>query len=405
MSRQAQKDADAFIVSALIEEQASNRLRKAARERRQRGQSNLEDARAQRGERKKQEQISLERARAAQQRRRARLETSDAVSGVSSPSLRPYGSPTLADARSQLRGLIPATGRTPEVTPGSLSLAVTGIASDSRRQQSPFLGQETAEQIGARFGPTTIARNLQGQLGALDSTPQPSYSDDSTIPGTPATSLPYTPETNALLAGNNSTVRRINAELDDRDTPMTAAEPHAAALDAVGDVATGDAAAVGLDADSEAHMDDYTAGFDELGALMQALLGGDNDDDAPATASAGTQATPADGDTDAVRRREAMDMLRASPGLIKLIQTGDYKFDDFITSGAVDMRKLQAVREDIRDRIESTEDSYALAAKAKGYTPSGAAYPVTGVNNIVAGSRRVGTSRYTMYQGPQYVNG
>ena len=77
MSRQAQKDADAFLVSALIEEQASNRLRKAARERRQRSQSSLEDARAQRGERKKQEQINLERARAARQRRRARLETSD----------------------------------------------------------------------------------------------------------------------------------------------------------------------------------------------------------------------------------------------------------------------------------------------------------------------------------------
>jgi len=51
MSRQTEKDADAFLVSALIEEQASNRLRKAARERRQRGQSNLEDVRAQRWQR------------------------------------------------------------------------------------------------------------------------------------------------------------------------------------------------------------------------------------------------------------------------------------------------------------------------------------------------------------------
>ena len=98
-------------------------------------------------------------------------------------------------------------------------------------------------------------------------------------------------------------------------------------------------------------------------------------------------------------------MLRRSPGLIKLIQAGEYKFSDFVTNGALDMAKLTAVRNDIRDRIESTEESYTLATKAKGYTPSGAAYPITGVNNIVAGVRKIPGSKYVMYQGPQYVNG
>ena len=69
------------------------------------------------------------------------------------------------------------------------------------------------------------------------------------------------------------------------------------------------------------------------------------------------------------------------------------------------MTKLAKVRRSIVSRIESTEESYALAARAKGYTPSGAAFPVTGVNNIVAGVRKIPGSKYVMYQGPQYVNG
>ena len=52
-----------------------------------------------------------------------------------------------------------------------------------------------------------------------------------------------------------------------------------------------------------------------------------------------------------------------------------------------------------------SEESYALAAKAKGYTPSGAAFPIEGVNNIVAGVRKIPGSKYVIYQGPQYVNG
>ena len=88
-----------------------------------------------------------------------------------------------------------------------------------------------------------------------------------------------------------------------------------------------------------------------------------------------------------------------------LIKTGIFKFDDFLTNGTLDMRKITAVRRDIAERVESSEESYALAARSKGYAPSGVAYPVTGVNNIVAGNRKIPGSKYVLYQGPQYVNG
>jgi hypothetical protein len=185
----------------------------------------------------------------------------------------------------------------------------------------------------------------------------------------------------------------------------------------VGDPGAGAAAAVGLGGDEEAHMDDYAGAYEELGGIIGTLLAGnddedfdlvesdESDDEAPTTTSTGVQATPASGDIDAIRRRKAVQMLRRSPGLIKLIQAGEYKFSDFVTNGALDMAKLTAVRNDIRDRIESTEESYTLAAKAKGYTPSGAAFPIEGVNNIVAGVRKIPGSKYVIYQGPQYVNG
>ena len=137
------------------------------------------------------------------------------------------------------------------------------------------------------------------------------------------------------------------------------------------------------------------------------------EDDAPAAAGVGTDARGVDASTQAdvaaelnvKARRDAADALRRSPGIMKLIKSGIFKFDDFLTNGALDLRKIAAVRRDIADRVESTEESYARAAQAKGYTPSGVAYPITGVNNIVGGVRKIPGTKYVMYQGPQYVNG
>jgi hypothetical protein len=129
--------------------------------------------------------------------------------------------------------------------------------------------------------------------------------------------------------------------------------------------------------------------------------------DAPPSADAppGTAAASTTRKLDLVARAEAADALRRTPGIMKLIEARAFNFDDFLTDGSLDVQKLANVRRSIVSRIESTEESYALAAKAKGYTPSGAAFPITGVNNIVAGVRKIPGSKYVIYQGPQYVNG
>ena len=129
--------------------------------------------------------------------------------------------------------------------------------------------------------------------------------------------------------------------------------------------------------------------------------------DAPPSADAppGTAAASTTRKLDLVARAEAADALRRTPGIMKLIEARAFSFDDFLTDGSLDAQKLAKVRRSIASRIESTEESYALAARAKGYTPSGAAFPVTGVNNIVAGVRKIPGSKYVLYQGPQYVNG
>ena len=90
---------------------------------------------------------------------------------------------------------------------------------------------------------------------------------------------------------------------------------------------------------------------------------------------------------------------------MKLIEARIFKFDDFLTNGNLDARKLQTVSRVLAKRVDSTAESYALAARAKGYAPSGAAYPVDGLNNIVAGVCKIPGSKYVIYRGPQSVNG
>jgi hypothetical protein len=76
-----------------------------------------------------------------------------------------------------------------------------------------------------------------------------------------------------------------------------------------------------------------------------------------------------------------------------------------LTDGSLDATKLAKVRRVLARRVDDTAESHALAASARGYAPSGAAYPIEGLNNIVAGVRKIPGSKYVIYQGPQYVNG
>jgi hypothetical protein len=100
---------------------------------------------------------------------------------------------------------------------------------------------------------------------------------------------------------------------------------------------------------------------------------------APAAARPGSGAIAVTRQLDLEARAEAANALRNTPGIMKLIEARIFKFDDFLTNGSLDMRKLAKVRRVLAKRVDSTAESYALAARAKGYAPSGAAFPVTGL--------------------------
>jgi hypothetical protein len=415
------------------------------------------------------------------------------VSDVSSPN----------DVRSQLRRSFPRTGDTPPLGIQDLTSAVSGMFDISNASQSQFIGAETEQQLRDRFDIQTQQRNLQGQLGAIDATPQASYSDapfdevrDAITPGTRATLDSMDSLIDDLAAGNNlgGTQRNLAAELDTDSRADGAAEiNHGAAYDAVGSVDAGVLAARGGDRDPVPHMDDYGTALLEIKQLLQVLAGpqlaadseplessdgprqasavpraendgdiwgrlarqsaaedaqdadptgilrpsnvvgdletdesdSDEDDfgdmpstppaardlrellDAPPSADAppGAAATSTTRKLDLVARAEAADALRRTPGIMKLIEARIFKFDDFLTDGSLDATKLAKVRRVLARRVDDTAESYALAASARGYAPSGAAYPIEGLNNIVAGVRKIPGSKYVMYQGPQYVNG
>jgi hypothetical protein len=134
---------------------------------------------------------------------------------------------------------------------------------------------------------------------------------------------------------------------------------------------------------------------------LAALLDGP----APAPAQSGTGAVAVTRQLDLEARAEAANALRNTPGIMKLIEARVFKFDDFLTNGNLDPQKLAKVRRVLAKRVDSTAESYKLAASARGYAPSGAAFPIEGLNNIVAGVRKIPGTKYVMYQGPQYVNG
>ena len=97
------------------------------------------------------------------------------------------------------------------------------------------------------------------------------------------------------------------------------------------------------------------------------------------SAPPGAAATSTTRKLDLVARAEAADALRRTPGIMKLIEARIFKFDDFLTDGSLDATKLADVRRVLARRVDDTAESYALAASARGYAPSGAAYPIEGL--------------------------
>ena len=47
---------------------------------------------------------------------------------------------------------------------------------------------------------------------------------------------------------------------------------------------------------------------------------------------------------------------------MKLIEARIFKFDDFLTDGSLDMRKLTKVRRVLAKRVDSTAESYMMAS-------------------------------------------
>ena len=93
--------------------------------------------------------------------------------------------------------------------------------------------------------------------------------------------------------------------------------------DTIGSVSAGDSASIGLDADLMLHMDDFGEALRNIQDILQKTL----------------KTEPS-----AENRRRATEMLRASPGVMALIRAGGYKFENFLTDGAVDMAKLAATK-------------------------------------------------------------
>ena len=101
-----------------------------------------------------------------------------------------------------------------------------------------------------------------------------------------------------------------------------------------------------------------------------------------ATALAGAAAAAMSRMLSLVALTEAPNALQGSPGIMKLLEAHIFRFSDFLTNSELDLQKLVKVRSMLAKRVDSTAESYKLATSARGYTLSGAAFLVTGLNNI-----------------------
>eukprot|EP01043_Picozoa_sp_COSAG02_P060407 COSAG02_NODE_7887_length_2808_cov_2.029575_4_plen_441_part_01 len=346
-------------------------------------------------------------------------------------------------------------------------VVTTGEFEQSRRSLSDYLSQ-VGDPITTGHSDTTLpaidASSILGTPGT---------------PGTPPRSSIFGPDVTLGATPGGPSV----GELDDSDAPMSAADVHGAALDAMGNIDRGNVAATGVDLESTAHMDDIARGLNEITQLLRTMVQrqayntpgttvpdaqpeefdtglvqmtrgtrpdqrrgargtserrllpgesrnvpieeqsdesdddvfsafGDDDDGsdssaettdddgsdssaettddddpstdeenepAPAPAQAGSGAVAVSRQLDVEARAEAAEALRRAPGIMKLIETRIFKFNDFLTNGSLDPRKLNKVRRVLAKRVDSTAESYKLAASARGYDPSGAAFPIEGI--------------------------
>ena len=145
---------------------------------------------------------------------------------------------------------------TPGTPPGYLRSITVGQFEGARRNLSGYLNR-VGDPITTGHSDTTLpafdASSILGTPGTVDTPPQSSiFGTDLTLGATP---------------GGPSV-----GQLDDTDTPMSAADLHGAALDATGSIDHGNVAATGVDLDSTAHMDDIARGLGEITTLLRTLV-------------------------------------------------------------------------------------------------------------------------------------
>ena len=98
--------------------------------------------------------------------------------------------------------------------------------------------------------------------------------------------------------------------------------------------------------------------------------------------------------------------IRSNPAIAKLLQQKVIRYGDLIdSSGAVSFDKLQAVRSSLVDMEQDSKQSYKEAAMARGFDRSGEqAAVIRGLNSTIPGNRRIGNSKYVIWQGATYSN-
>jgi hypothetical protein len=93
-------------------------------------------------------------------------------------------------------------------------------------------------------------------------------------------------------------------------------------------------------------------------------------------------------------------MVRQDKGLQKLLESKALSLDDLITNGAPDLRKLDRLRDLLRDEVSRASESYVKAATVKRAAPQ----PITGYNPTIPGYRKVKGTEFIIWEPARYAD-
>ena len=93
-------------------------------------------------------------------------------------------------------------------------------------------------------------------------------------------------------------------------------------------------------------------------------------------------------------------MVRQDKGLQKLLESKALSLDDLVTNGAPDLRKLDRLRDLLRDEVSRASESYVKAATVKRAAPQ----PITGYNPTIPGYRTVKGTKFIVWEPARYAD-